>query len=433
MRDRAKGVTRELFPSTKESIDAARSDDPEEIVACILDPNRRGELYPLYHRLRSLAPAHRTEVAGLPPGCRILTSFRHVDRVARSAAAVNDPRTAEVFDYDGTGSGAFYQVMRHAMLFLEKRSHDRIRRLVYRAFTPAAVAPLREVTEGVAHELLDVVESEGGMDFVEDYSYPLPVRAIMRLLGLPAEVQAALEQWAWDFARAGDPMTATPDTIRRGNEAAIGFREFFDRILDERRRAPGEDLISALVAAEEDGEGLSRDETISTLVLLLQAGHETTSDLLGNALVGLFRHPGELDRLRTRPGLLQTATEELLRYDTSVQMSMRLLTEDIELDDLTLPAGSMVALGYGAANRDPEVFEEPDRLDLDRAPIHLAFSAGAYYCLGNALARTEIQAAFRVLFERIPSIRPARDHFEQRWTARLRGPLELRVAWDETQ
>jgi cytochrome P450 len=322
------------------------------------------------------------------------------------------------------------------MLFLDKPSHDRVRRLVFRAFTPAAVAPLGALTEEVAGELLDTALFEGGaggggeMDFVSQFAYPLPLRAIMRLLGLPYDARDSIEEWAWDFSRAGDPMSATPEIIARGNAAAQQFHDFFDRVIEERRSHPGDDIISALVTAEEDGGRLSHEEAISTLVLLLQAGHETTADLLGNALVALFRHPEELARLRADPALLRPAVEELLRYDTSVQMSMRLITDDIQAGDVAIPAGSMAALVYGAANRDPEKFVEPDRLDLDRNPTQLAFSSGSYFCLGNALARAELQAGLRVLLDRIPTIRPAGETFVQRRTARLRGPQELRVAWE---
>lgn len=425
MQGRGRGVTTEVHPTRGPG---PLPSDPEELLARILDPERRGELYPLYHRLRERAPVHRTEVSGLPKGTFALTSFRAVDQVARSSRAVNDPRTCEVWNYDGRGGDAFYQLMKHSMLFLPKAGHDRVRRLVYKAFTPAAVAPMRALTEAVAHELLDAVDDRDEFDFVSEYAYPLPIRAIMRLLGLPDEARASIEAWAWDFARAGDPMSATAETIERGNRAAEGFRAFFDGVIEDRQAGRGGDLISAMVAAEEEGQRLSRAEAISTCVLLLQAGHETTADLLGNALVGLFRNPDQLERLRREPERLRPGVEELLRYDTSVQMSMRLVTEDLVLEDGTkLPGGSLAALFYGAANRDPAAFEAPDRLDLARAPGHLAFSAGAYYCLGNALARTELQAGLGVLLERVPSIRPAGPTFVQRRTTRLRGPQELRV------
>lgn len=404
--------------------------DADAILDHILDPDRRGSLHPYYHRLRALAPCHASRSPRLPRGCHVLTSYRHVDRVARSASAVNDPDTARVFDHDGR-QGAFYQLMRHAMLFLEKADHDRVRRLVYKAFTPRAIAPLRALTEQTANALLDIVAPAGRMDFVRDFAYPLPIRVIGRLLGLPDEAQARVEEWAWDFARAGDPMTADAETIRRGNLAAEGFYGFFESMLDERRRRPQEDLMTTLVQAEEDGRGLGREEAIATCVLLLQAGHETTADLLGNAIVNLFAHPRELVRLREQRELMPMAVEELLRFEPPVQLSMRLVRDPIALEGgSVLPKGSLVALVYGAANRDPAVYDEPDVLRLERGAQHLAFSAGAYYCIGNALARSEIQSALRVLLDRIPTIRPEGDSFVQRRTVRMRGPQQLPVAWD---
>jgi len=421
------GIERPLWPATR-SVDLSL--DADAVLDNILDAETRGELYPLYARLRELAPAHRSTSARLPHGCWVLTSFRNVDRVARSAGAVNDPATAKVFDHDGSGEGAFYRLMRNAMLFLDKPAHDRVRKLVYKAFTPRAVAPTRELTEQIAHTLIDRVAAVRSMDFVRDFAYPIPIGVIARLLGLPDEAQTSIEEWAWDFARAGDPMTATPEIVERGNQAAEGFTELFDDALRQRRAHPADDILSTLVHAEDAGESLSHDEAIATCVLLLQAGHETTADLLGNGMIALFRNPGELRRLRSDPTLMPRAVEELLRFDPSVQMSMRFVRESIEVDGATLPGGSMAALVYGAANHDPAVFDDPEVLRLDRSPVHLAFSAGAYYCIGNALARTEIQAALRVLLDRLPSIRADADTFVQRRTMRLRGPQELLVAWD---
>ena len=426
MKDWGAGIVRP-WKSDPEAIDPGLG--PDEILERILDPERRGSLHPLYRRLRELSPAHPNRSPRLPPDCHVLTSHRHVDRVARSTAAVNDPRTARVFDRDGNG-GAFFELMRHAMLFLEKSDHDRVRRLVYKAFTPRAIDPLRALTEEVAHSLLDKVEPAGRMDFVRDFAYPLPIRVIGRLLGLAEAAQARVEEWTWDFARAGDPMTATRETIDRGNEAARGFYAFFEEALESRRRHPRDDLMTTLVEAEEHGAGLSREEAIATCVLLLQAGHETTADLLGNAIVNLFAHPEELARLRDEPALMPSAVEELLRFEPPVQLSMRLVREPIALEGATLSAGSFAALVYGAANRDPAVYDEPDRLRLDRGAPHLAFSAGAYYCIGNALARSEIQVALRVLLDRLPSLRPEGATFVQRRTVRMRGPQEMRVVWD---
>ncbi|MBB83206.1 MAG: cytochrome [Deltaproteobacteria bacterium] len=428
MKESTRGIPRSLEQDGRDDEIAAGLSDPGAVLERILDAERRGALYPYYRRLRELAPIHRSEVEGLPPGTWFLTRAEDVNAVARSAGAVNDPRTAQVWDYEGDGSGAFYRMMSRAMLFLDKSDHDRVRRLVYKAFTPASVAPLGDLTARVAGELLDAVGDRDEIDFVRDFTYPLPLRAIMRLLGIPRDAEGTIERYAWDFARAGDPMSATSEIIERGNRAAEGLDAFFGEVFDLRERAPADDLVTALVHAQADGNRLGRDETIATLVLLLQAGHETTSDLLGNALIGLFQHPQALSRLAKNPDLVVPATAELLRYDTSVQISMRLARAPIELGKTQIPAGSLIALCYGAANRDPALHAEPDRLDLDRNPSHLSFSAGAYYCLGNALARTEIQAALGVLFRRAPGIRPASEGFVERWTSRLRGPLELPVS-----
>ena len=279
-------------------------DEPDVVLQAILTPETRGELYPLYHRLRSLAPVFESHVQGLPAGTWALSSFAAVDRVARSSAAVNDPRTARVFDHDGR-AGPFFRMMADSMLFVDKASHDRIRRLVFRAFTPRAVAALEELTSQVAHELIDAVADGGEMDLVRSYSYPLPIRAICKLLGIPPDLLPEIERWAWDFARAGDPMSLTPELAARGDAAAEGFREMFEQLLAARRRSPSDDVMSLLVRAEEDGETLSPDEAVSTCVLLLQAGHETTADLLGNGLIGLFRHPAQLAWLRRHPDVLR--------------------------------------------------------------------------------------------------------------------------------
>jgi cytochrome P450 len=406
-------------------------DEPDEVLRRILDPVTRGELYPLYHRLRALAPVHRASVPGLPDGCWVLTSYAAADRVARAVSAVNDPRTAAVFDHDGRG-GAFFRLMSNAMLFLEKPEHDRIRRLVFRAFTPRAVAHLGGLTETVATELLDAVADDGEMDFVTSFAYPLPIRAICQLLGIPPTLQTEIERWTWDFARAGDPMSRTAELAARGDTAAVAFHDVFDDLLADRRAHPRDDVMTVLASSDDNGERLSSEEAIATCVLLLQAGHETTADLLGNGLIGLFRHPHELAWLRANPDQTRGAVEELLRYDCSVQMSMRLITEDLVVEGTSIPAGSLAGLVYGAANRDPARFPDPDRLDVRRNPMHLAFSAGAYHCIGNALARVELTAGLRTVLARLPGLAPASESFLHRRSMRMRGPLQLPVRWDRT-
>ncbi|HEY2303866.1 MAG TPA: cytochrome P450 [Acidimicrobiales bacterium] len=410
-----------------ESVDA-RSDDPETVLDAILDPVRRGELYPLYRRLRELAPVHHTTNERLHRTW-VVTSFDEAMAVFRSPSAVNDPATCEIFNNGGSG-GAFYQTMRGMMLFLESDDHARLRRLVIPSFTPRSIERLRPVTQRIADELVDAVIDDRSMELVAQFAYPLPIRVIANILGVPDSDHPLIEALARDFARAGDLSALTPEIVRRGDDAASGFADYFGRMVELRRRDPGDDVLSALAGAEADGERLTGNEIVATAVLLMQAGHETTADLVGNAMVALFRHPDELRRLQSEPEITKIAVEEFLRYDGSVQLNHRLLTEDMRVGPVTVPAGEVVAIFLGAANRDPARFLEPDRLDLTRAPApHIGFSYGAYYCVGASLARTETQVALRTLLDRLPGIRPAADTFQWRNTLTLRGPHELAVAW----
>jgi len=398
----------------------------EGVIDWLIDPERRGELYPLFHRLRDLAPVHRS--AAFHGAAWILSRHDDAEAVFRNAAAVNDPATVEFFNHGGAG-GPFYQSMKNMMLFLETGPHAHIRRIVARAFTPRSIAVLRPLTTRVTESLIDSVQADGGMDYVSQYAYQVPFRVIAHILGVPEADFGTVERYAWDYARAGEPGTDAA-TAASGDAAALGFGEYFTRLIELRRTEPTDDVTSALIHLEEDGRHLRTEQLIATMILLMQAGHETTSDLLGNSLVALFRHPEQLDRLRREPAITVDAVEELLRYDTSVQTSRRLLLEDMRIGEVVMPAGDLVLVLEGAANRDPARYADPDRLDLGRqVRQHLAFALGTYYCIGNALARAEIQIGLRTLLDRLPGIRPAKDTFRWRTTLQAHGPLELEVAW----
>ncbi len=393
---------------------------------------RRGEVYPLYHQLRRVAPVHKCRPDVLH-GSWIVTRFADTDALMKSPDAVNDSRVADqAFNH---GDGTFYGVMKNAMLFTDTASHKRMRSMVVRAFTPRAIARWRSIAERVANELCDAVERDGGMELVEQFNYELPFNVIAHILGVPESEFPRVKQLAWDFARAGEKVVA-PDVAQRGDDAARGFIELFEDLAEQRRRRPTDDLISSLVQVENDGDRLSRTELVANCILLMQAGHETTQDLLGNAMVALFRNPQQLALLRDDPELMKQAVEEFLRYDGSVQINHRLLLRDMTFgtagsdDATTVPAGDMVYVFLGAANRDPAQFQDPDRLDITRPPQHhLAFAFGAYYCVGAALARTEIEIGLRTLLARFPEIRPASETFEWRDTLQLRGPRRVDVQW----
>jgi cytochrome P450 len=400
----------------------------DDIVAAIFDPARRGELYPLYHALRAVAPVHRSRHRNLP-GTWMLTRHADVLEVYRNPRAVGDPAMAEHFNHGGEG-GPFYRMLREMMLFLESEQHAHVRRIVVKAFTPRAVSSVQPITERCAAELLDGVEADGGMDLVAQFAVPLPFRVIAHVLGVPSSDFAFIERYADDFARGSELSVEANERSRRADDAADAFADYFGALVERRRRDPRDDVISALVAAEDDGRLLDRTQAVATTVLLMQAGHETTADTIGNSMIALFRHPDQLAALRADPGLTKGAVEELLRFDSTNQMNNRLLLDDLEIDGVRIPAGDHVALVIGAANRDPARFPEPDRLDLRRAPTqHLAFAFGAYYCVGNALARSEVQVALRALLDRFPQLRPAGSEFTMRETLRNRGPRRVEVVW----
>lgn len=400
--------------------------DPDEIVAWLVDPQRRGELYPLYHQLRSVAPVHKNRPE-MFHGALTFTRFADADVLFRNHRVVNDPQVVEeAFNH---GDGSFANVMRNVMIWQEPEAHQRVRNLVKSAFTPPAIARWRPIAEQVAHELCDRLEANGHAELVEQYNYELPFFVIARILGVPEDDFPRIKQLAWDFARAGE-KTVTPEVAQRGDVAARSFEAYFGDLAERRRSTPGDDLLSSLLEAEANGERLTHTELVANCILLLQAGHETTQDLIGNSQVALFRHPDQLALLREQPELTKHAVEEFLRYDGSVQINHRVALDAIDLDSTRIAEREMLYVFLGAINRDPARYPEPDRLDIGRELTHhLAFSFGTYYCIGAALARIETEVAVRTLLDRFPGLRPAGDTFEWRDTLQLRGPQSLDVTW----
>jgi cytochrome P450 len=296
-------------------------------------------------------------------------------------------------------------MMRKQILYLSPRDHDRIRALVARHFTPRSVERWRAAAEGEVERLLDAAVARGKLDLVQDLAYPLPIAVICEMLGIPRSDVPLFFQWAHDFARRGDVAALTPDVIRRGEEATLGFRDYFLGLARERRRQPKDDLLTLLAQARDARGPLSDDELAATCVILLQAGHETTADLISLGLRGLLLAPPTLARLRAEPDRIPNAVEELLRWDTSVQISQRRSHAEIELGGVRVPAGETFVLLNGAANRDPAQYPDPDTIDLARAPKdHLAFGLGRHRCLGAALARVEIQTALAAILRRFPRL-----------------------------
>ena len=401
--------------------------DPKDVLAAILDPQRRGELYPFYHRLRDLAPVHPTDQLG-PNRSWVLTSYSDINSVYRNRAMVSDRRNVAIFDAGDAGK-LFYDMMQRLLLYLDLPTHNRVRGLVSQAFTPRSVEERRPRLQAVVDELLDRAEDVGRMDLVADFAYLLPVTVICEMMGIPPEDLPKFYGWAHDFARRGDVSDVTPERVAAGEDATRAFTDYFLGFIRERRVKPRPDLISALVEAHDETGGLSDDEIVASCVILLQAGHETTADLIGMGTLHLLRNPDELRRLRENPGLIESAVEELLRYDTSVQIAQRVGPEDVVLHGVTVPAGEVCVLLNGAANRDPAAFAEPDRLDIGRSgKSHVSFGLGNHHCLGASLARAEIQTALSTLVKRFPRLALETDTAQFRPSLFLRGLAELPVA-----
>jgi pimeloyl-[acyl-carrier protein] synthase len=315
------------------------------------------------------------------------------------------------------------------ILFRDPPDHTRLRALVSAAFTPRIVQALAPRIADIAEGLLDEVEPTGSFDLIRDYAFPLPVIVIAELLGIPPQDRMRFRDWSIALGAAIDLRTS-PDVYVAASEATGEVTAYLREIVAERRAEPREDLVSALIAAESEGGPLDEEELIAMCVLLLVAGHETTVNLIGNGVLALLRHPEQLELLRSRPDLYDGAVEELLRFDSSVQFTFRYAREDIELRGRSISRGEQVGLVLGSANRDPERFSDPDRLDVTRASLHhLAFGMGIHFCLGAPLARLEARLALETLFRRLPGLRLVEEPLRWRPGIGFRGLEALPLRW----
>jgi cytochrome P450 len=316
-------------------------------------------------------------------------------------------------------------------LFLDPPDHTRLRGLVSTAFTPRVIERLRPRIDQLVAELLEEAADRGRLEVVADLAYPLPVVIISELLGVPPEDQSRFRGWSKVMAAALDPeLLVPPDVLQRRATVVSEFSEYFQGLIAERRRQPADDLLSALVVVEDQGDRLSEEELLATLILLLVAGHETTVNLIGNGVLALLRHPDQLARLRSDPGLIKNTVEEVLRWDPAVQLDGRTALSDITVGDVTVPAGGQALLLIAAANRDENHIADGEKFDITRPDIrHLSFALGAHYCLGAPLARAEAQAAISGVLRHFPAIRLPADNSGLRYrdTLVLRGLEALPV------
>ena len=391
-------------------------------------PEYRTDPYPFY---RVLQARHRVFVGRLL-STHVLSRYDDIVAVLGDARFSVDRRQADIVrrlqPFRGL-SAEFTGAIERALLMTDPPDHTRLRRLVNKAFTPRVVEALRGRIESLVNELLDAAAPRRHMELIGAFAYPLPVTVIAELLGIPATDRARLKEWSDTLSVLLDPLQAGDGlgpTERAYREIAAYMRPIFT----ERRQAPRDDLISALVAVEEDGQPLTETELLALTMLILGAGHETTTNLIANAVLALLRNPGERRRLQDDPALIGSAVEEFLRYDSPVQMTDRVASVDCEIAGHPIRKGMVVALLLGAANRDPSRFADPDRLDLGRQDNHhLSFGHGAHFCLGAALARVEAQIAVAALLRRFPDLDGEHSPREWKRSIVLRGPTALQLWW----
>jgi cytochrome P450 len=390
----------------------------------------RVDPYPTYRKLQEKDPFHRSR----PMGAFVLTRHADISAVLRNPAFLSDgrkhPRAKKLQEQAvRQGLAAPEDFATQPMLTTDPPDHTRLRSLVSRAFTPRAVEALRPRVEHLVDEMLDRCEEMGSFDVIEEIAYPLPVIIIAEMLGIPPEDRAQFKSWSDDLAKTVG-MSSIEEQMK-ARAARHALRAYLEPIIAERRREPREDLLSALVAAENEGDRLSIDELHATVMLLLVAGNETTTNLIGNGLLALLHHPEQLERVRAHPEMMGMAVEELLRYDSPVQGTSRFTLTDTEVNGRPVSAGQELFLMIGAANRDPHQFRDPDTLDVGREDNkHLSFGNGIHYCLGAPLARIEGPAALAALVRRFPRMRLATDKLDWGDNIILRGLRSLPVRTD---
>ena len=368
------------------------------IVWDALDPQFIADPYPKYRELRERDPFHYSPLTG-----SIATSrYEDVDATLRDFRRFRnaDPaRTSTLLPWQQTR-----RALESDLLTLDPPDHTRLRGPVSHAFAPRRISDMEERIRRTAHGLLDEIGDGTEFDLMQNLATLLPMVVIAEMIGVPTGDRDRFKVWSNRAARVLEP-TMTPEEGRLVLETAVELDEYFARIVEDRRRVPKDDLVSRLVQAEEDGQQLSNDETQVTLRLLLVAGNETTTNLIGNGMRALLEHPEQLQLLREQPELIPNAIEELLRYDSPVQLDGRYVGEDLELGDKHPKADSWVSLLIGGANRDPQVFADPEALDVTRKDAgNISFGRGIHHCLGAPLARLEAKIAIEVLLERFDEI-----------------------------
>ena len=406
--------------------------DPPLSLYHLLDPEVLADPYPLYDRLRRESPVH------WDPYLRawVVTRYADVVDVLERFSAARAPKPEQLEDVDMGELSPVARVMVRQMLFLDPPSHTRVRTLAARAFTPRRVEILRGHIQDATNRLLDDVERRRGagrgrrMDAIADLAAPLPALVTTAMLGVPGDDWEKLRAWSLDFAGMLGSFQHSPGRIARVLQSLEEMTGYFRQAVRLQAETPSDGLVNALATAEVGGDRFSEEEVVANLIVTLVGGLETTANLIGNGLLSLLRNPLQLERLRSDPALISSAVEELLRYESPSQHTVRVALEDAELAGRLISRGEAVIAVLGAANRDPAIFPEPDRLDLGRRDNrHLAFGWAGHFCFGAPLARIEAQIAFGTLLRRLPHLSLEPEPLVWQENLGLRGLKALPVSF----
>lgn len=371
--------------------------DPGLSLYRLLEHEVLADPYPLYDRLRRVDPIHWDAFLH----AWVVTRYADVVAVLQRCSAARTPTAEQLSTMGLSALAPVGDVMARQMIFLDPPDHKRIRGLAAKAFTPRRVAALRTRIQEVVDELLDAAAPHGRIDVIGGLAFPLPAILTAEMLGLPASDLDRLKVWTEDFAGILGNFQHDPERVPRVVRCVREMTEYFRGVLDEKRRSPGSDLASAFLEADVEGDRFTIDEVIANLILVMVAGQETTTNLIGNGMLTLLRQPEDLARLVKDESLLPSAIEELLRFESPSQLTARVAAEDMELDGRLIRRGQAIIAAVGAANRDPDRFTDPDRFDLRRPDNrHVGFGWGSHYCFGAAIARLEGQIAIGTMLRR---------------------------------
>ncbi len=410
------------------SLSASGSKDSLLSLYHLLDPEVLANPYPLYHRLRSEDPVHWDPFLH----AWVVTSYADVINVFQHFSAQRTPTPGQLAALGLEALTPLAEVMVLQMLFLDAPAHNRVRGLAAHGFTPRRVDVLRSHIQDITNSLLDAVQSKGSMDVIADLAYPLPAIVTAELLGVPATDWQQLTKWSSDFAQVLGNFQHNPDRAPQVIQSLNEMTAYFRARIAELRRHSRDGLLNALLTAEIDGDRLSEDEVVANTIVTMVGGQETTTNLIGNGILTLLRHPDQLARLKADLDLMPSAIEELLRYESPSQHTARLAPGDVGLGGKLIRQRQAAIVVMGAANRDPEQFPDPDRLDLGRQPNrHVAFAWASHFCFGAPLARIEGQIALTTMLRRFPDLSLSPGPIEWRENLGLRGLKALPVAFTQ--